>query len=221
MCVWVLASLGGCAHKPEVVPVSQPLPKHAHSCESARFLFEPDQVLATGANLLVTGNEINEEIADAADQAWRSYCRKIQQLRQEALDTRVKIKVIETYAKNENLNLEQWLEKTQAEAPEPTSEEVRAFYDKEIPNGEPSFEEVQGEVQNYLLQKSKQKYLLNKVNTLMAEAGITISMPDVSPAPIDIKRPSYAPVLGDVSTKVTVTVFLISNALTAHKSLTY
>ena len=79
-----LASLGGCAHKPEVVPVSQPLPKHAHSCESARFLFEPDQVLATGANLLVTGNEINEEIADAADQAWRSYCRKIQQLRQEA-----------------------------------------------------------------------------------------------------------------------------------------
>ena len=206
--VFLLCALSACSHSPQtkVSPIVASA-SAASSCDAVRFSFNDEQVLGKTSSFVVTGRDINQDIAEESERLRRSYCQKVQKLRSDALDNRIKIQVIETNAKKEGLSLEQWLEKKQAEAPLPTPEEVLSFYQSEVPNGEPSFEEVQDEVKTYLIQSTKQKFLIAEIERLMSNAEVVKTMPDISPKPVDLHTPTHAPVIGDKETPVEITVF--------------
>jgi len=199
--------LNGCAHSSQLNVSNDIKPAHAASCEAVRFSFNEEQILGQTATFVVTGRDINQDVAEESERLRRSYCQKVQKLRSDALDNRIKIRVIETNAKKEGLSLEQWLEQKQVEAPLPTQEEILSFYQSEVPNGEPSFDEIQEEVKTYLIQSKKQKFLIAEIERLMAVAEVVKTMPDISPKPMDLQTPAHAPIIGDKETLVEITVF--------------
>lgn len=162
-------------------------------------------VPASGIAATVGGVSITmEELNKAAKNQLQKVETEIYQVKKRALDDLIEEKLLEGAAKKKSLSVEKFLaEEVDAKITAPMEQEIKALYDSSKEKLGKSFEEVKGQITDYLAQNRKMRAKADLIANLRQGADVKINLepPRVT---IDI---GDAPSVGPKDAKITLVEF--------------
>ncbi|MFA4875478.1 MAG: thioredoxin domain-containing protein, partial [bacterium] len=159
----------------------------------------------SGIAAVVNGTPITmKELDDASKSQLAKMDTEIYQIKKRALDSLVEDKLIEAAAKKKGVSKEKFLaEEIDSKVTQPTEEEIKALYDARKGAINKSFDEVKGQIAEYLKQNRKAQAKADLMAKLRQESTVEIRLNPPRVA-IDIKG---APAMGDEGAKITLVEF--------------
>jgi len=157
-----------------------------------------------GMAAVVDGETITmEELNRAAKDRLARINTEIYQVKKTVLDSLIEEKLITKAAKDKGMSVEKYMEEVRAGLPEPTEKEVRALYDAREGAISQSFDEVRGQISEYLMQNRMAQARADLLAKLKDGSRVEIKL---SPPRTDIEV-GDAPAVGKDNSKVTIIEF--------------
>lgn len=158
-----------------------------------------------GVAAVVNGEPITmEELNRAAKDRLARINTEIYQAKKTVLDSLIEEKLITEAAKKKGMSVDKYVEEeVRAGLPEPTDKEVRALYDARKGAISKSFDEVKGQIAEYLIQNRMAQARTALLAKLEEESKVEIKL---SPPRTDVEV-GDVPAIGEGGAKVTVIEF--------------
>ncbi|MBK7824566.1 thioredoxin domain-containing protein [Nannocystis sp.] len=196
---------GGSAVAPLVGP---PPAGSASGCSGAALTMPKGTVVARIEGKDVTVDDLGPELVQAEQSALRTYCQSVTSARQGALDNLLQQKLLTAAAEAEGKELNAFVQgRIEAEVPTPDDAAILAFYEANKSPSAPPLEMVKDQVIQAMQGQGGEKVLSKLLDDLRAKAKVERMLPDVSPPPMDLRRPVHAAFAGPEDAVVQVTEF--------------
>jgi protein-disulfide isomerase len=172
-----------------------------YGCSKPCAQSNPDKGIAA----IVNNETITmDELSNAAKDRLARVDTEIYQVKKAVLDNMIEEKLIAAAAKKKAMGVEKYmLEEIDAKAVEPTEEEIKALFDASKGAITKPFDEVKGQIAEYLKQNRKAQAKAELLAKLKENTQVEIKL---SPPRIDIDV-GNAPAIGDKDAKVTLVEF--------------
>ena len=200
------ATPGSAAADPATPPVVAKT--GASGCEAADLSLDPTTVVAKVGDKEIKMSDLDPAAADAESQALRRYCSELARVRQAATDAAVENALLEDAAKAQGVDVEAFVRgRLEKAVPEPTDEDVEAYYAKFKKDDAPPLEAIRPQVVAAIRREGSEKVYRELVAEVRAKAQIEITLPDMRPPAQDVDVPEHAPTFGPEAAKVQVVEF--------------
>jgi protein-disulfide isomerase len=158
-------------------------------------------IAATVNGVAITMEDLNK----AAKDRLARVDTEVYQIRKKVLDSLVEEKIIAEAAKKKGVSVEKFLaEEVESKAGEPTEEEVKALYDARKGAITKPFDEVKGQIAEYLKANRRAQARGELLAKLREDAEVKI---ELSPPRVTLEIPEGVPAVGDKDAKITVVEF--------------
>lgn len=208
----VAAAKAGAAPAKRATP-DKPLPEiapagSASGCGGAALTLPPGTVVARIDGKDITVDDLGDDLARAEKTALRTYCQEVTNARQAVLDNLLQQKLLTAAAEADGKDINAYVQgKIEAEVPTPDEAAIAAFYEANKSPTAPPLDQVKDQVIQAMKGQEGEKVLGKLLEDLRAKAKVERMLPDVSPPPMDLRRPAHAAFAGPEDAVVQVTEF--------------
>lgn len=209
---FTLSGLTGCATASKTTPESssaapaQAVVDESKSCQDASLALSPDTAVARVNGTTIFAKDVTG-LSGGENEALRTYCSTIAELRKNALRGKISEVLIERAAAEAEVSPEEWL-KAQVQPREITDAEVLAAYERYAGPAAPDLnDELRAGIRGQLRSEAVNARLTEVLGELHSASTVDIDLPDVRPAAQDVALAPHTATYGDVQSQVTVVEF--------------
>ncbi len=178
------------------------------SCAEAGLTLPADFVVATIDGTDVTAEDLGEELQSVEQTALRDYCQAVHDARRMALENKVRETLVEGAAQKEQKTTDEYLRaQLDAKVPEPSEEEIRAFYEERAPPDAPPVDMVKPQIAEAIKREKAAAAFESLFSELEKGVNIERRLPDVRPAAVAVDVPAHTPTVGPAQAVVEVVEF--------------
>jgi protein-disulfide isomerase len=176
---------------PTTPPIAAPTPTTAapgggaSTCDGARLALAPDAVVGRVDGKDIRASELGPELEKAETTALRAYCEAVANVRKQALENTVQMRLLAAASGSADGNA--WLRTEVDKLVEaPSDDDISAFYDKNKSESAPPLDQVKDQVIAAISQERMQTAASTVLGKLRSAAKVEMLLPDVRPPAVDL-----------------------------------
>jgi protein-disulfide isomerase len=198
------------AAAPVVAAAPAPAPGGATGCDAARLALDPTAVVARYGETELRASDLGPDLAKAETAALRTYCDAVANMRKQAVDAAIDERLLDQAAKDAGFSGTgtAWLQAEVAKTvPQPTDDEIQAFYDANKTPTAPPLDQVKDQVIAAMIEEPTQVAISTVLGDLRKKVAVQTMLPDVASPPMEIPEADFTAGFGPKDAKVHVVEF--------------